>query len=203
MPKSHHRPKYARYLPLDFTLLVCDVCLSPLVLLGFLWRKRELARQRDAEFGSRFGVLYEPYAPHVTWYESSILLRRLAYAAIDVALFDRDQLRYYTFALLTGGLLVAHIVVQPFGSRTENLMEGFSGFCLLLLATTLMLNPDNTPLSQNPKLEAAAVALVCVPAGVLLVVTLERLANKWRGRRHRSSSTNVKGQQEQQELSGI
>lgn len=131
-------PKYNKYLPLAICFLIIFVIAAPLLLLVFLYRHRQLVRDREPVFTVRFGVLFEAVSPTAYWFEPFALMRRAAFVAVDAVLFSSNDTRCYLLMVLALLCFLLHLRVQPYASMLPNQMEGYLLMLVSLLASAMI-----------------------------------------------------------------
>jgi hypothetical protein len=98
----------------------------PLGSAVFLWRARARIHH-DAELRSRFSFLYEGYKTHVCYYESIVLMRKLALVAVTT-FFPRaaPTSGAYVMAVMLGVMLASfwtHMKLQPYTAAALDQLE--------------------------------------------------------------------------------
>lgn len=93
-----------------------------------------VAFKRVCDFDKRFGFLYETYKANRYWFEPIALLRRALLLGINVVLFNDPIYRSQAFVLHAVIAFLFHVLVLPFRSAIDNLLETASLFTLCCLS---------------------------------------------------------------------
>jgi hypothetical protein len=126
--------EYRNMWPLVLTLLIVVVGLLPLLIVLFLYRKRQ--RLQEDQFKRRFGNLYEFFLPSYFFWEIFLLARRVILIVIMVQL-QRDDALYSTASVINIIFALFQLYFNPFVKQQDNTHESIALVVLTLLTTFL------------------------------------------------------------------
>ena len=111
---------------------------SPASLIIWVWFCRDLWSSHHIAY---YGILYEAFDRKYFWWQIIILWRRAIIIFIFVAAAGDITLRYVVVSLANLGALLAQALVQPFGSKFKDGLEGACLTVLLALTGTIVCKP--------------------------------------------------------------
>ena len=172
-------------------LLVVDVIGAPVVIGVFLWRRRDYFRVgvkpqvKANRFGTRWGVLFEPYRSQVYWWQIVVLLRRVVCVVLATYIITNLQWKMLGFSLLHLLTLLVELQLRPFGIAIDNQVEAVSLILLILLSSFLTANPPPYP----QWLQVVICLLISVPVCIFVMCWIGvNVVMKWRGSSNTSTS---------------
>jgi len=104
---------------------------APVAALGVLIYMRIKDRLHEPEIFTMFGFLYAGYKPKYFWWESMVLLRKVASTVIALAPIGL-QLQAISAAVLLGFFIVIQLIVCPFKNQRHNVLD-----CMAMSSITL------------------------------------------------------------------
>lgn len=127
-------PEYNAWLPL-FIILILYSILFPIFLAIFLFT---LKRKNLLEkYENYFGGLYEHYKHEYFWYEFLSIFRRTIIISTDVFckvfLQELPGVKYIIMQIIFFILLLIHIKIEPYQTRSENFAERISLIVMIIL----------------------------------------------------------------------
>jgi hypothetical protein len=153
---------YRAFLPLVYILLLAVIVAPPLLLV--VWLSRNRHRFTDELFISRWGLVYEPFAPPVSyWWQSFVLLRRAIISMTDIVLVILPSYKYMIFSFLHLLSLLIHVIMQPYITIVFNQVELVTLLSLTSLSVILTAFPDARSIRNEPIIRVLVTLFVVVP----------------------------------------
>ena len=172
--------EYQAFLPVVIAWLSVYILDLPIMMLIFLWLRRDVIMQEWAEsttnqlhqqprqlspFAWRWGPFYRSYTAHAWYWSPLLLLRRFLFALTAVLLSSNPSGRLAVFAILHLCSLLFHSYTQPFHDNKLNRAETVS-YVLLIFLTNVLGSESSLPYSAGVQ---AALFLLVVPPAVAMV----------------------------------
>jgi hypothetical protein len=126
---------YNRWLPLVVLLIVLEVCLFPLLVLVFLFRRRTDIMKSDARFRKSYGVLFESFVPGCWFWTPWALARQTLLIVLGRVYRSSHSIRYLAFTYFNALMMLLTAVIKPNLYRVENTAEILAHFFLSLLSS--------------------------------------------------------------------
>lgn len=124
-------------------------------------------------------MFFLSYTRKYYWWESVIILRRLSYSIILIALYKTEVARQNVFSTLSIIYFGTHVYYHPFASNIDNKIEAFS----LLIISVL------SSVAQIPTTIRSIMLLL--PIGLCIVVLAYTICREFLRYRKRFSQSNM------------
>jgi hypothetical protein len=148
----------------------------------------------STKYRSRYGVVFDAYAPSWYWWQFLILMRRSALVGAAVV-FYRDRtakLSWITFLNIL--FLITHMLARPYQTDRNNNMETVSLGLLSLLSSVLTTVGENLDIGEIIGMSFLTIIPIVGFAGITIHARLARVktvvSNLWKGRSLNTTPTN-------------
>jgi hypothetical protein len=168
---------YIAWLPAVIILLISLIILPPVLLL--IWLARNRHRFIDSQFADRWGILYESYTPRAYWWQSMVLIRRVIFSVVDIAMVVLPHLKFMIFAFIHLLSLFIHQLVAPYQQPFFNQVELITLLSLTSLAVIMTAYPDPRQIQALPAISILITVLVVIPIIGFCIVGCHAIINKF------------------------
>jgi hypothetical protein len=119
------------------------------------------------------------FQPKAFYWQTFVVVRRVAFIAINLSIVALPSLKYFLFVLLHLVSLVCHLIIRPYRNASLNTIETMTLSILVVLATLLTAFPspeiaDDTSAFDSTALQLSITLLIGMPVLAFIVYGIAR-----------------------------